>query len=362
MRSPGPVRRLHLWWRHDRRIRVSLTVPGSCVLFVLGAAFFFAPSVADPSMAGFVWASILGLVVVGAAWPVAAALSLQVDGGSESAMSTRPVGLGISTVVPLRVGARLSEVALRWSGSAEELAVPVGPTAEVDMPILPLRRGQYRRLRLWVSCDAPFGILEFSRRVEIEMLRPLVVGPGPIDAVHVGEPEQSAAGDIAAFASGHGGDTVRAVRPYVSGDPAHLVHWPSSARAGTLVVRELEPPADRAVAVVVDLGSGRPDDGITRAATGIDALPTRSATGAELRGEIAVSRSAAVVRTLLARGVRVLLCTSESTDGNGPAGIVGEVADEDALLRRLARAGRGRPGSVPPGWSVLRVSADSDDG
>ena len=39
-------------------------------------------------------------------------------------------------------------------------------------------------------------------------------------------------------------DVVRAVRPYVAGDPARLVHWPTSARRGELVVREHDPPAN----------------------------------------------------------------------------------------------------------------------
>ena len=59
-------------------------------------------------------------------------------------------------------------------------------------------------------------------------------------------------------ASSHGGgDTVRAVRPYVPGDAARLVHWPTSARRGELVVREHEPPPAVGVALVVDL-RGRP--------------------------------------------------------------------------------------------------------
>ena len=48
-------------------------------------------------------------------------------------------------------------------------------------------------------------------------------------------------------------DVVRAVRPYVAGDAARLVHWPTSARRGELVVREHDPPANDGVALVVDL-------------------------------------------------------------------------------------------------------------
>ena len=43
---------------------------------------------------------------------------------------------------------------------------------------------------------------------------------------------------------GAGSDAVRAVRPYVPGDAARLVHWPTSARRGDARVREHDPPAN----------------------------------------------------------------------------------------------------------------------
>ena len=110
------------------------------------------------------------------------------------------------------------------------------------------------------------------------------------------------------------GDTVRSVRPYVPGDPARLVHWPTSARRGTLVIREHEPPAAIGVALVVDLNGARDDV------------------------EEAASRAAGIGLATLAAGGAVWCCTSEA---DGP--VSAPVADARELNRRLARARDGVP-------------------
>jgi uncharacterized protein (DUF58 family) len=125
-----------------------------------------------------------------------------------------------------------------------------------------------------------------------------------------------------------GGDTVRAVRPYVPGDPARLVHWPTSARRGTLVVREHEPPPIVGVALVVDL-NGFPD-----------------------HVEDAASRAAGIGRATLEAGGAVWCCTCEA---DGP--VSAPVADRRDLGRRLARATAGEPAPPPPGWPVELVQA-----
>src|SRR5439155_631773 len=103
-----------------------------------------------------------------------------------------------------------------------------------------------------------------------------------------------------------GGDTVRAVRPYVPGDPARLVHWPTSARRGELVVREHEPPPALGVALVVDLRGLDPED--------------------------AASRAMGIGQSTLAAGGVVWCGTSEAD------GAVGEIVpDVRTLGRRLAR-------------------------
>ena len=63
-----------------------------------------------------------------------------------------------------------------------------------------------------------------------------------------------------------GGESVRTVRPYVPGDPARLVHWPTSARRGELVVKEQEPPPAQGIALIVDLRGIDPEGAASEAA------------------------------------------------------------------------------------------------
>jgi uncharacterized protein (DUF58 family) len=111
------------------------------------------------------------------------------------------------------------------------------------------------------------------------------------------------------------------VRPYVSGDPARLVHWPTSARRGELVVREYEPPPALGVALLVDLRGPRPE-AIAGRAAGIG------------------------VATLKAGGI--VWCGT--CDDDGPVG--GIVSDERELGRVLARAIAGPLPEPPPRWFV----------
>src|SRR5690606_16704483 len=118
------------------------------------------------------------------------------------------------------------------------VAVGSGPAVDVDVPMTTVRRGRFDHLTVWVRSDAPFGMVTAARAVPIDLSRPFEVGPRPIDVEHPAEPDSGAVGEMATATTGHGGDTTRSVRPYVPGDPAHLVHWPTSARVGSLVVRE----------------------------------------------------------------------------------------------------------------------------
>jgi uncharacterized protein (DUF58 family) len=122
------------------------------------------------------------------------------------------------------------------------------------------------------------------------------------------------------------GDVVRSVRPYRSGDPSHLVHWPSTARTGELTVRELEPPAEHGAAIVVHL----PDDPV--------------------RADALASEAAGWVWAVHAAGGRIVLCTHE---GSGPH--AAPVATTVQAGRRLAVATSGVPGAPPPGWPVVAV-------
>ena len=130
---------------------------------------------------------------------------------------------------------------------------------------------------------------------------------------------------VASAAAPGTGDAVRAVRPYAPGDPARLVHWPSSARRGEIVVRSTSLPA-LGVAIVVDLRTGRP--------------------------RAAASLAAGIGTATLAAGGMVWCGTFE--DGGAVGETVGEQRD---LGRRLARAAAGPVRHPAPDWLAEVVQA-----
>ena len=283
---------------------------------------------------------------LGAGTRVAASGGAGAASGGAGAASGGAGGAGSGGAGAASGGSGAGASGAGWSGARSAL---------VDVPLVPVRRGRFVRLALVVTCDAPFGMWTASRTVVVDLPRPLVVGPAPMPATELPGLPVGSVGDIATTAVGHGGDTTRSVRPYVAGDPAHLVHWPTSARTGTIVVREMEPPADRAVAVVVDLGPG-PGAGsgsvVEADARELPLMPTTALLADELAVERAVAKAATIVSVLHDSGVHVLLATAD------PAPQVAEVGGEDDRDARLSVACAGLPGAVPPGWPVLRVGIE----
>ncbi len=120
------------------------------------------------------------------------------------------------------------------------------------------------------------------------------------------------------------------MREYVDGDPIRLVHWPATARTGTVMVRELEGPQRPRLVVVVDLR------------------------GPEADAEVAASRASGLALAALGAGTIVDLVTVEAA---GPR--TGTVTSALEIGRRLARAVPGPPalGPVEPGAQVRHVRA-----
>jgi uncharacterized protein (DUF58 family) len=125
---------------------------------------------------------------------------------------------------------------------------------------------------------------------------------------------------------------VRGVREYVPGDPARLVHWPTSARHGSLVVKELDDPASRRLAIVVDLRGG-----------------------ADAKVEAAASRAAGLANRALREGLAVVLATAE-VDGRHVAAVKTRLD----VSRRMARAISAPPpqGPFPDGTEIVRVGVE----
>ena len=193
----------------------------------------------------------------------------------------------------------------------------------------PATRGVVREVTVELRSAAPLGLMWWKRRVAVPLVRPMEVGPRPLDGQLPRPTWGSAAATRVVGVAPAAGDAVKATREYVAGDAIELVHWPASARAGELMVKDLESPGAPMVVIAVDLQGGPPD-----------------------AVEAAASRAAGLAVAALRAGIPVVLLTAEAA---GPTS--GRVTSPVEVGRRLARAGAGRLPPPPAGTQLVLVSA-----
>jgi uncharacterized protein (DUF58 family) len=239
------------------------------------------------------------------------------------------------------VGAPL-RVQLTLEGRARDLRLSIplvgaAPVA-VDAPAsgvvdaVPRRRGVLPGMCVDLESAGPLGLWVVKRHTAVTLARPLEIGPRPLPAELTLPPVAGEADEVDDGCRGVGNapELVRGARSYVVGDPLRLVHWPATARAGSLMVRELEAPGRAPLIIVVDLGG--PSD----------------------EAELTAGRAAGLALAALRAGVPVTLGTGEA---DGP--VLAPVVDAVAVGRRLARAVAGPPPVPAPGTAatVVRVGA-----
>ena len=189
----------------------------------------------------------------------------------------------------------------------------VTPPASGRLVAVADRREVVTEVEVEVAGSGLCGLVTCARRRRVPLPRPLAVGPRPL-APHHSFPELFGAWGEGAPRPAPVGDVIRGVRDYVPGDPVRRVHWPSSARRGDLVVKEVEEPGAPRLVVVLDLGGGA------------------------AAGEQAAARAAWYAYEALGRGYEVMLATAEP---NGA--VTGRVGPPSDVNQRLARAVRGKP-------------------
>jgi uncharacterized protein (DUF58 family) len=198
------------------------------------------------------------------------------------------------------------------------------------LPLVPLRRGVYTSVLLDVRSAAPIGLVWWRRRILAELARPFEVGPMPIDTRLQAPTGTEETGMDDGRVSSLQADAVKTVREYVTGDPIKLVHWAATARAGELMVKELEAPVAPVLCIAVDLRFG-----------------------ADAAVEDAASRAAGLAIAAIDAGVPVSLLTAEVT---GPRS--GPVASGGDVNRRLARAVAGPLPDPPRGVQPIVIRAE----
>lgn len=118
------------------------------------------------------------------------------------------------------------------------------------------RRGRYEIGAVDVYAEDPLGI--FRRRCATLAAETITVYPRPIPVATVTLPTASAHASHHRWRLSDADATLGDLRPYHPGDPPSRVHWPSTARAGTLMVTTPETHRPLTVWLLVDL-SGETD-------------------------------------------------------------------------------------------------------
>ena len=198
------------------------------------------------------------------------------------------------------------------------------------LPLVPMKRGVFTSVLLDVRSAAPLGLVWWKRKVLVELPRPFEIGPRPVEVRLDVRRGADDSGSDDGRASSTTADAVKTIREYTAGDPIKLVHWAATARAGELMVKELESPLAPILCLAVDLRSPIVD---------VDAV------------EHAASRAAGLALAGLAAGMPVTLLTCEA--GTGPRS--GPVAAPSEVNRRLARAVAGPLPQPPRGTDPLLV-------
>ena len=305
---------------YDRVGGSRLTAVGTILAVGVLAGALSPPPATDRQILVLVWASMAAAMAIGVVWPLLAIRRATVE-----VRSPRDATVGDDVPIEVRVGGRTGACELRALDPSGAWHRVTGGATGV-LAHLADRRGVFRVVRIEVRTSAPLGVFSARRVVEAAVGHTVEVAPRALAVDWVPAPAPLDGGVDAAALAALGGDLVRSVRPYAPGDPAHLVHWPSTARTGSLVVRELEPPAPTGQALVVDLRDLGPDK------------------------ERAASYALGAARAVLAAGGELVLCTAEV---GGP--VTGRVGSALEAGRRLARAVAAEPGAAPDGWPVVEI-------
>jgi uncharacterized protein (DUF58 family) len=305
---------------YDRVGGSRLTGLGAVLVGILLLVALRPPQAVDDQLVALLLVAVASVITIGVLWPIVSLrrITVAVDSRRDAVVGEEvPIDIVVSGLVST-CEVRALDPTGRWHRVAGEGLGTLSHLAD--------RRGVFSAVRIELRSTAPLGVMAAHRVFSAVLPAPISVAPRPL-AVDwfatgtklegTGDPRPS---------DGSAGEVVRSVRPYAAGDPAHLVHWPSTARSGSLVVKELEPPSAMGQAIVVDLR----DLGEHR--------------------ERAASYAAGAARAVLAAGGTLVLCTAEeSGPRSAPATSMVEVG------RRLARAIEGAPAAAPEGWPVVEI-------
>lgn len=140
-------------------------------------------------------------------------------------------------------------------------SVPIAPS--FDQPIQtrysfrPMRRGVFKWSDVEVIGTDALGLVTMSKIYPTDVAE-LVVYPAKFAVSLALKPVSGSGGNTDAEAGKYRGSGLepRGVREYVPGDPQRHVHWASSARHGSLMVKEFESGAELSASFILQLQHG----------------------------------------------------------------------------------------------------------
>jgi uncharacterized protein (DUF58 family) len=299
----------------SRRRRTQLTAEGLCCLLVMGCLLAGAV-IRELNLLQLLFGLMLGAMVWNWRHVVASLRRLEVARGAPRTIAAgEPLALELRARNARRWGtswAVVVEDTIRRHGTD---GAPLHPTvafarlgaAEESVQYCEgrlARRGRYELGPLEVSTRFPLGLVR--RRLSIDAPAVLWVLPRLGRLTERWHDRQGASHDGQQKGSSRGGGVdaeFDSLRDYRAGDSRHLIHWRTSARQGTLMVREFQRPRSRDLALLLDLW--QPGEQAQRG----EGDPSSAQVEAAI--ELAVGFAATVVADRCRRGAgRLLLAVS----------------------------------------------------
>ena len=154
----------------------------------------------------------------------------------------------------------LDDLPERLASNGIKAILPIAPS--FDQPIQtrytfrPMKRGRYRWSSLTVRGTDALGLVSRERQYQTDPVS-LTVYPAPMPAaVEIRPTSGWGASDLESGRKRGSGLEPRGIREYVHGDALRHIHWPSSARTGTLMVKDFETGTGLNLSFVLQQTSG----------------------------------------------------------------------------------------------------------
>jgi uncharacterized protein (DUF58 family) len=230
------------------RPRAAGLVVGALILFLVGTNV----------QAGWLFviaALMVGAAVAGIALPGRMVRGVEVTRhGAERAFQGDAVRVGL-TITNRSRGMRASlSVRDPFVADAEVFVSHLAPGERVELVTerVAARRGPQGAEAVELRSDAPFAVAERRRRIAAAGTATILPRVEPLGDLAFVELAPTAERAMHPWPRRGGGPEYVGIREYRAGDSMRHVHWPSTARHGTVMVRELEAESTRRLAIVVD--------------------------------------------------------------------------------------------------------------